>query len=266
MSAECMWISAHVLLFLVMCVCVLALCESSKKERFAGDVSGAMVIVEPRAHVDLQRVLTNFDALGPPGYMIVLFHGRSHGAYAARAISGVQRPVLMLALQTDDLDAVAYSALLKSRAFWEAIPAEKILIFQTDTALCSRSPYTIQAFEHLPYVGASYTATGVGRNSHWGEHAFYGAGGLSFRKKSSMLRCIATRSAEAEGDLPEDVFFSDCIDDDLADATPTARHLSSFCTQNSFSRSSFGAHKVSLLQDRDKGAFTEYCPEAAFML
>ena len=229
----------------------------------AAPVAGHMLIVEPRRHADLQRVLRNFDALGPEGYDFVIFHGRGHRAHALQAAAGLRRQVTLHELPTDNLDAGQYSALLKDAAFWNRLTAENVLVFQTDTALCSKSPHTLQAFHHLPYVGAAYDAAGIGRNSHWGEHAFYGVGGLSFRKRSVMLQCIAD-GADAGAEQPEDVFFSNCVDS-RPDRPPDARTMSAFCTQNSFSAPSWGAHKTSLLHPRHRQAFGRYCPEADFM-
>ena len=226
-----------------------------------GGNRGAMVIVEPRAHPDLRRVLQNFDLLGPAGYNIIIFHGKSHRQHAMRAAAGLSRQVTLHALSVDNLGPDEYSALLKSASFWKRVLHENILVFQTDTALCGASPHKVQEFEDLGYAGAAYDSTGIGRGSHWGADAFYGVGGLSFRKRSAMLECIA---ATPDIGQPEDVFFSNCVDSRV-DKPRDAAQLSAFCTQSSFSQPSLGAHKTSLLHERHKEAFLSYCPEAAFM-
>ena len=227
-------------------------------------LEGVMIIVEPRAHADLRRVLENFDRLGPPRYDMIVFHGASHRKHAKDASAAVKRRLALRALHTDNLTPNEYNALLKQRSFWEHLPAENILVFQTDAALCGSSPHDLRDFEHRSYIGCSYDDRGVGRNSHWAEHAFYGVGGLSFRKRSAMLACIDRRPDSASSDDPEDVFFSDCVDG-TEGAPQSARELSKFCTQSSFRSPSWGAHQIRNLAPGDRTGFSLYCPESQFM-
>lgn len=224
------------------------------------EAKGALVIVEPRAHAHLAAVVDNFDKHTPSDYILVVFHGKSSRSFAEAATSRVKRQKLLIALEVDNLNATEYNSLLKTAAFWNQIPGENILLFQTDAALCGRSSHILTEFESYPYIGCSYDNVSIGKQSHWNPWAFYGVGGLSFRKKSFMLQCIQ------RGDpynLPEDVFFSECVSGH-PEAPQSAEVLSRFCTQSSFNDKSFGAHKLSLPTEQ-KGAFIQHCPEASFM-
>ena len=82
----------------------------------------------------------------------------------------------------------------------------------------------------------------------------YGIGGLSFRKKSYMLKCIKN-NPNIHDDFAEDVFFSEC----LADYKPDIKALNQFCTQHKYFDKSFGLHKPLALKDNKE--LHKYCPE-----
>ena len=233
-----------------------ALAASAVKAR------SAMVIVEPRRHKHLRYVIDNFHRNMPAEYELYVFHGTSSLAFARACASRVRgRRVHFVDLGVDNLTADEYNALLKDRRrFWDRVAAENVLIFQTDAVLCANSRKTIRDFEHLGYVGCAYDSV-AGRGTHWGEHAFWGVGGLSFRKKSVALECLAAVGT-APG-TPEDVFYSNCVDAGFGRRPADGRQLSEFCSQNNFLAESLGAHRLHDMMARDQlGAFLDYCPEA----
>jgi len=227
----------------------------------------ALVIVEPRAHPLLQAVLQNVDANIPPSWVLYLFHGVSNRNAAAEAVRSVgpARQVVLTGLSVDNLSPAEYNRLFTTSAFWEVVHAENVLVFQTDAMVCSESPYTLDAFTQFPYIGCPYTADSVGKNGQWGGHSFYGVGGLSFRKRSFMLRCIAR--AGSDTGAPEDVLFSDCVDDmPHGHVVPTPKDLAKFCSQARFKAPSFGVHKPIGMSGSGQSALLTHCPEAAVLL
>lgn len=68
-------------------------------------------------------------------------------------------------------------------------------------------------------------------------------GGLTFRKKSAALECIA--SYEREPHIAEDVFFSACAHMGIGRHAESGVQLAEFCSQYHFAAKSFGAHQVS---------------------
>ena len=251
----------YTLLLLLLLLGLLAL-SLQNKEPFLIPSDHAMVIVEPRAHKDLQRVVENFDSLMPGHYEMYVFHGKSSRNFAAEATSRVNRRCHLIALDTDNLTAAQYNALFTTAAFWRQIPAEHVFVFQTDTALCSGTPHDISRFEKFDYVGCPYAQESVGQNGYWASNAFYGVGGLSFRKRSAMLRCIE-KGGQDPG-TPEDVFFSNC--QHSTSPKPTPEDLSALCSQHSHRGHSFGAHQIRNLSASDKTSFTAYCPESSFLV
>lgn len=222
-----------------------------------------MVIVEPRQHPHLRYVLENFDKLMPLHYDVYIFHGHSARSFAQQAATHLEKRRLVhyLSLNKDSITADEYNMLLKMPHFWNAIEAENILIFQTDSVLCSQSPFSIEDFENFGYIGCAFDSH-AGRGTHWHPHAFWGVGGLSFRHKSAALECI--RAIGSDSLLAEDVFFSNCIDVGLGKRPHNASLLSDFCSEMTFLSRSFGTHQPLWMawspQMLDR--FLQYCPEA----
>ena len=168
-----------------------------------------------------------------------------------------ERKVFLKALPVDNLNAGKYNMLLQTKEFWDQVNAENILVFQTDTALCSKSKRKMNNFTKYNYIGCDL-GTGIG-NSKWGpNHKRYGVGGLSFRKKSFMLKCIKNKTRK---NLPENVAFSNCVHH--SDKKPkNVKNAKNFCSQGT-PEESVGSHKVNYMMSKNnKKIFYNYCPEA----
>jgi hypothetical protein len=229
--------------------------------------SKAMVIVEPRKHKLLKYVCDNFDANMPKEWDLYVFHGLSNKDYARQATSDIKgRKVFLLALDSDNLTADGYNILFKDLAFWNQVKAEDILVFQTDAVICPASKYKIHDFTKYDYIGCGSYAGAIGKsrevwaNTYSKNNSFYGVGGLSFRKNSFQKQCIM-KYPNIDPDYPEDVFYSNCVEDSL-NKPKTAEDLANFCTQDTFVRPGFGAHKTWTLRKDHKEPFYEFCPAA----
>lgn len=255
------------LIFFLLLITTIALSYQYQTQALA--VKKAMVIVEPRKHPDFDRVLKQFDAQMPVDWDLYVFHGKGAKDFLQDITMDITsgRNVYLKSLESDNLTANEYNKLFKQASFWNQINAEDILVFQTDCALCSKSPHNIDRFRKYGYLGCSYL-----KNSHgftkqvWGtKHPFYGIGGLSFRKKSFTMKCIRERP-NIDPDFAEDVFFSECVHKERGSLKPeSADVLCDFCTQHAFNSKSFGAHKTKDLAKGDKDGFYAFCPEAEFL-
>lgn len=236
-------------------------------EGFAPASSKAMVIIEPREHKDLQRVIKNFDEKMPKDWDLYVFCGKSHVDFAKKAATGVSRKVYVKPLDTDNLTAEEYNLLFETSSFWDRVDAEDILVFQTDAILCGQSKFSISDFINYNYIGCSVNQSTHGyEGPFWydGKSPFYGIGGLSFRKKSFMKKCILDHKDKI-GQMAEDVFFSTCVHE-TPGKPATGKILTEFCTQYSFQENSFGAHKLKDLKEEDRERFFSYCPESKFLV
>ena len=237
---------------------------------YLGDNSGlfvkkALVIVEPRKHENLRYVCENFDKNMSKIWDLYVFHGKSAGQHAKEATMEIRgRRVYLIPLETDNLNADGYNALFKSLDFWNQVNDENILVFQTDAVICPASEFKIHDFMKYDYIGCGSYAGAIGKNKDiWGKeyskgNSFYGVGGLSFRKNSFQKQCIK-KYPNIAPDYPEDVFFSNCVEDSV-NKPESAEVLANFCTQDSFSKRSFGAHKTWVMKDPEE--FYEFCPAA----
>jgi hypothetical protein len=239
--------------------------KMSTIEGFYQPTTKAMIIVEPRKHKLLKQVIENFDKHMDKSWDLYVFHGASFGEYAKECTSQIKsRNVFLIALDKDNLNVDEYNSIFKKEQFWDKINAEDILVFQTDTVICGSSLDTIDKYIQYDYIGCSYDNTSIGKydNNMWANTEFYGIGGLSFRKKAFMLKCIDDNKDVADN-FPEDIFFSICVARS-SNRPPSAIVLNQFCTQHVFVEKSWGAHKTNIdLKNKDK--FYEYCPEARML-
>ena len=257
----------HVLLLLLLVAGVsLAWACAGRAEAFeaSGDGGGAIIIVEPRAHPAFKYVLDLYIRRVPSDWKLYVFHGSKNGEYARQAAQGwiqANREVEFRDLGVANLDAAAYNKLFKTRAFWESMDVENLLVVQTDSVPCAASPFDLAQFTKFPYIGCAY-GDKVGKNTFWDGFGFYGSGGLSFRKRSFALKCTAARPPGVEPEA-EDVTFGECVAE-FGNPKPTAQDLLDFCTQNNFGSKSWGAHQIgNQLPQAQKKAFVNYCPESA---
>lgn len=235
----------------------------------SSNVKKAMVIVEPRRHPDLERVVTQFDRQMPIDWDLYVFHGKSTKDYSKNATRNCSsgRNIFLKALDVDNLTDKEYNKLFKETSFWNQIDAEDILVFQTDTAICGGSKFSIDHFRQYGYIGCSFKKDSIGFNNQlWDKKfSFYGIGGLSFRKKSFTLQCIHNKP-NVDPYFAEDVFYSECVHKETGSLKPeSADVLSNFCSQYNFNSRSFGAHKTKFMAKEDKDEFYGYCPEARFL-
>lgn len=240
----------------------------------------AMVIIEPREHPSLRYVLFNFHSMMPLEYDLYICHGPANGEFARKQASFLKNRTIYFNLVDGVSSGREYNALFKSEKFWEQIDAEIILVFQTDSVLCSKSPYSIQDFVQYGYIGCSYANYFADNLPHYwklqnpeGKKVhFFGVGGLSLRRKSFQLDCISKYKTGIESKYPEDVFFSFCLaygeNDSLRPENATV--LQRFCNQWDLQQPSFGVHKVAEWLNQIKGIeaniedipeLVHYCPE-----
>ena len=164
------------------------------------------------------------------------------------------------------------SFLVLNESFWESVSGKKILMFQTDSAICSKSPYSINQYLQYDYIGAPFPRYWL--YNEYGElipsndNEFHGGnGGFSIRSRKSMIECS---KGARDGTIyyaenwPEDIFFSSCVKYFLKHQILPNRTVSaSFSTETVLlNNQSFGYHKASKhLSEEDVRIFKESCPE-----
>jgi hypothetical protein len=219
------------------------------------------VIIETRAHPALELVIHNI--IKTTSIPVQLFHGEQNiGFIMSTQIADWVRDkkVHLTQLHINKLDAKKYNALLLSKVFWEnVIGRNKILIFQTDSILCSNSEYKLNDFIDYDYIGSKWS-----RHRPIGIIVDGGNGGLSLRDWQKSYDCLNLfpRIWWTGG---EDGYFAFHIEL-IGGKVGQSEKCAEFSTQISFEAKSFGCHKIIQLSVSDKAKFLQYCPEADFLL
>ena len=222
------------------------------------------VIVEPRKDKMLIKVIKNYLKLLPNETKIQIFHGTKNkkfiNKYFKKEIDS--NKICLSNLKIKNLNIKEYNRLLTSEDFYNKINGENILIFQMDTGLCSKTDNKIEDFLEYDYVGAPWSNQ---------ETVFYndlednvkeytlknkvGNGGLSFRKKSQIIKFIKEKKYDGE---PEDVYFSKS----KFFKYPNVDVASKFSTEFLLNEKSYGYHAAfKVLNNEEKVIFGESCPE-----
>lgn len=188
------------------------------------------VIVEPRKHPALEFVLDNFINNLDNNWKILVLHGNENEDYVKNIIAKNADRITMESLKVDNLTIQEYNRLLVSKEFYDKIPTEVFLIFQTDTMICSEYKDKLNDFIKYDYVGAPF--------GHL--NSLVGNGGLSLRRKSKMLEII--NKCKYDGNMPEDYFFSkNCPE--VKSYIPTSNKAKEFSVETIYNNISFGVHK-----------------------
>ena len=189
------------------------------------------VIVEPRKHAALAHVLKNFLENLSNDWNILLYHGTQNIEYVNAIVAAMGNPsrISLRKLNVANLTIPDYNRLMTSAAFYESLPTETILIFQSDTLIFPKHKDLLYKFLEYDYVGAPWPGK---RPAHLGN------GGLSLRSKTKMLEIIAKNPYRGQ---PEDVYFS--MPRDVTLYTPSYEEAMQFSVENVFSPVSFGGHQ-----------------------
>jgi hypothetical protein len=145
-------------------------------------------IIEPRKHKALEFVLKNFLENLSNEWSFIIFHGNLNKEYVQNIVdtklSKYKNRITLKSIHKDNIGTSEYSKLLTTRSFYNQIPTEIFLVFQTDTMIIQKNKDNILDFLDYDFVGAPY----VGKSSLL--PGCVGNGGLSLRKKSKMLEIL----------------------------------------------------------------------------
>lgn len=158
--------------------------------------------------------------------------------------------------------------MIKNIQFWQSIAGDRILIYQSDTALCSRSTYQLNDFLRYDYIGAPWPPDVRGGRG--------GNGGLSIRSRPAMIYCsqLATSGRLERGliEEAEDVYFSACVYDylplyNIMNTTVPSRDVQTqFALEFEFPANGvlpLGVHKPwKHIEGSDWERLVEHCPDA----
>jgi hypothetical protein len=217
-----------ILLFVIFIVSLIGLVSFNKKKKEGFDEKYTAIIVEPRKHKALSFVLKNALTNLPDNWNIVIMYGNKNKQFVMDIIdndlSEYKKRITAKNLNVDNLSISDYNVLLTSKEFYDNIPSEIFLIFQTDSVICGENNELLDDFLKYDYVGAPWKDA-------------VGNGGFSLRRKSKTLEII---SKCKRGSEIEDIYFANpCV----SIFKPGIEKAKLFSVEAYYSDKSFGVHK-----------------------
>lgn len=150
-------------------------------------VDKVAVIIEDRPRTNLIPLMLHFSSVLGPAWPIIMYTSEENAGLFATSealarymnIGIIQIRHLPPTVLFTNSDSV--SSFLTKAWLWEDLaPAKWILIFQSDSMLCSNSARSVEDFFEYDFIGAPFAKhLGSGMN-----------GGLSLRKRETMLQVI----------------------------------------------------------------------------
>lgn len=155
-----------------------SICNDPSKDRVA-------VIVEPRRHPMLANIIRSTMYYVGDKWNLHVFTPLENISWLYTELG--KSKFRVTPLNKNNMTSSEYSALLMSKEFWNMIPEENILIFQTDSVLFKKG---IDMWIDHPSYGFDYVGANYYNKDHLAPNIGGIQGGLSLRKKSAMLTCI----------------------------------------------------------------------------
>ena len=218
------------------------------------------LIVETRKTDAILFVIKNFiENTGLPVHVILSEKNLDY-ANAPLLTDFVENGLLAVSkLELSNLTASKYNALFLNERLWEYHSSfDKIIVFQTDSCICSSSPYKLDDFLGFDYIGADWP-----RKRPVGLIIDGGVGGFSLRDITKARNCLQ----QFDPNLwpgGEDAYFGfhmELLDGKVARSADRQR----FCTQGDFVAHSFACHSIKSMPMRKRVKFFKYCPEALLL-
>lgn len=195
----------------------------------------AAVIVETRPLVNLKKIIEDHLKFLPDYKKLYVF-----GSESVDLLLSQSEFEYNYACIGNKLNEQEYNNLLTSGKFWHSIQEENVLIFQYDSEILRPG---IEEFYDFEYLGAPWK---------FQEHG--GNGGLSFRKRSQMIRAIETNDPYSQSKHGnEDVWFSNVLYQTRSYYNKLA--CKKFSCETKFELGTFGCHAI------DKYLSPEQCKQ-----
>ena len=220
--------------------------------KIISDKKYTAIIVEPRKHKALEFVLTNFMENLNDDWGFMIFHSIDNQHFIENIINNSlakyknKTKLINLNINSNDFTVKEYSTMFFHKNFYNYIPTETFLIFQTDSIILKENKNKINDFLKYDYVGAPWPKT-------MGLHGKMevGNGGLSLRKKSKMLELLKYKKLGIDTILnnkygkyvAEDMFFNGYYAKDVNVLKPSFDEAKKFSIESVYSESPFGVHK-----------------------
>jgi hypothetical protein len=206
------------------------------------------IMVEPRKHRALEFVMRNFTDNLDNNWNFMIYHGSDNKQYLENIVkklsADVQSRITLINLKVSNINIRQYSTMFFCPTFYNNIPTETFLIFQTDSMILKENKDKIKDFLKYDYVGAPWPKTmGILGKMQVGN------GGLSLRKKSKMVELLKYKNKGIQNGyygkyVAEDQFFCGYFTPEVEIYKPTFVKAKEFSIEAVYSENPFGVHKL----------------------
>lgn len=219
------------------------------------------VIIESSIIPNLVPLMLHFSTVLGPSWGLVLFTLQDRWVEPLspafqRLLASGQIEVRSLPADAQLTSSAAVSRFLTQPWIWEQLSAAKrVLLFQTDSVLCSKSEAAVEDYFKFDFVGAPIASQyGAGYN-----------GGLSIRNPKLFLQITRETDFASSGHEFEDQFFYQELVKRGAEM-PEEGEAKTFAVETIFYETPLGYHQPQRWQAEHMSAIEEWCPEVKLLI
>ncbi|KAK8105535.1 uncharacterized protein PG998_003989 [Apiospora kogelbergensis] len=205
--------------------------------------------------------MLHFATVLGPAWSLVLFTLEKHWKmpYSPAFVRAVQRgqiKIRFLPPATELTTSLHVSDFLTRPWIWEQVEsAHRVLMFQLDSIICSRSLYTVEAFFEYDFISAPNDPTY--RDGH--------SGGLSLR--NPKLFAAITKEVDfrqSTGEFEDQWFYKEAMRRKAA--LPTRRVAQEFSVETIYHDKPLGYYRPQRWQHDRMKEITDWCPEVGMLV
>ncbi|PSR79509.1 hypothetical protein BD289DRAFT_375399 [Coniella lustricola] len=219
------------------------------------------IIVESSLVHNLLPLIIHFAAVLGPSWGIMLFilkenwiEPQSPAFQRLKASGHIE--VRFLPAGTSLADSKSVSTFLTSSWIWEQVlQAHRVLLFQTDSIICSKSETAVEDYFEYDFVGAPISPVyGQGYN-----------GGLSIRNPRLFWHIVQETDFATSAQQFEDQFFYNELQKRGA-ALPDQMVAKTFAVETIYYETPLGYHQPQRWQPAHLESIVDWCPEVTMLI
>lgn len=219
------------------------------------------VIIESTITSNLIPLMLHFATVLGPKWGVVLFTLQDNWiepmspAFQRHLESG-RISVRFLPAGTELTSSAGVSRFLTSAWIWEQLSSSRrVLLFQSDSVLCSKSQSAVEDYFQFDFAGAPIAARyGAGFN-----------GGLSVRNPRTFLQVVREVDFATSGHKFEDQFFYQELQRRGA-PMPSEEEAKTLAVETIFYETPLGYHQPQRWQAENMQAIEDWCPEVKMLI
>lgn len=219
------------------------------------------VIIETSVIATLIPIMLHFANVLGPAWVITLFTVEATwieplSPAFQRALKSGRIEVRFLPEDAQLTSSHGVSVFLTRPWIWEQLlSAERILLFQADSILCTKSQQAVEDYFKYDFVGAPIDFKyGQGYN-----------GGLSIRNPRLFLEVVKETDFSTSGDQFEDQFFYKKLKEKNAEL-PIEEVAKTFSVETIYYETPLGYHQPQRWQANNMEAIETWCPEVKMLI